>query len=155
MVNSQNLGVRVLSSTMVQKDTCTPIFITALFTIAWKWTWTWKQPKYPSTKEWIKKMCVYVYIYIYIYPVQFSRSVMFDSATPQTAARQASVSITNSRSLLKLMSIKSVMLSNHLILCHPLLLLPSIFPSIRIFLNESISLHKVAKVLELQHQSFQ
>ena len=64
MVNSQNLGVRVLSSTMVQKDTCTPIFITALFTIAWKWTWTWKQPKYPSTKEWIKKMCVYVYIYI-------------------------------------------------------------------------------------------
>ena len=109
MVNSQNLGVRVLSSTMVQKDTCTPIFITALFTIAWKWTWTWKQPKCPSTKEWIKKM------YIYIYPVQFSRSVMFDSATPQTAARQASLSITNSRSLLKLMSIKSVMPSNHLI----------------------------------------
>ena len=57
MLNSQNLGVRVLSSTMVQKDTCTPIFITALFAIAW--TWTWKQPKCPSTKEWIKKMCVY------------------------------------------------------------------------------------------------
>ena len=58
-------------------------------------------------------------------------------ATPWTAARQASLSITNSRGLLKLMSIESVMLSNHLILCHPLLLLPSIFPSIRVFSNES------------------
>ena len=56
---------------------------------------------------------------------------------PWTAACQASLSITNSRSLLKLMSIESVMPSNHLILCHPLLLLPSIFPSIRVFLNES------------------
>ena len=53
------------------------------------------------------------------------------------AARQASLSITNSWSLLKLMSIESVMSSNHLILCHPLLLLPSIFPSIRVFSNES------------------
>ena len=53
--------------------------------------------------------------------------------TPWTAARQASLSITNSRSFPKLMSIESVMLSNHLILCPPLLLLPSIFPSIRIF----------------------
>ena len=59
-------------------------------------------------------------------------------ATPWTAARQASLSITNSQSLLKLMSIKSVMLSNHLILYHPLLLLPAIFPSIRVFSNESI-----------------
>ena len=54
-------------------------------------------------------------------------------ATPWTAACQASLSITNSWSLLKLMSIKSMMPSNHLILCHPLLLLPSIFPSIRVF----------------------
>ena len=54
-----------------------------------------------------------------------------------TAACQASLSITNSRSLLKLMSVESVMPSNHLILCHPLLLLPSIFPSIRVFSNES------------------
>ena len=54
-----------------------------------------------------------------------------------TAARQASLSITNSRSLLKLMSIESVMPSSHLIFCHPLLLLPSIFPSIRVFSNES------------------
>ena len=59
-------------------------------------------------------------------------------ATPWTAARQASLSITNSWSLLKLMSIKSVMPSNHLILCRPLLLLPSIFPSIRVFSNESV-----------------
>ena len=59
-------------------------------------------------------------------------------ATPWTAAHQASLSITNSPSLLKLMSIKSVMPSNHLILCHPLLLLPSNFPSIRVFSKESV-----------------
>ena len=58
-------------------------------------------------------------------------------ATPWTAARQASLSITNSQSLFKLISIKSVMPSNHLILCRPLLLPPSIFPSIRVFSNES------------------
>ena len=71
--------------------------------------------------------------------VQFSsvaQSCLF--ATPWTAACQASLSITNSRSLLKLMSIESVMPSNHLILCRPLLLLPSIFSSIRVFSNESI-----------------
>ena len=65
--------------------------------------------------------------------VQFSHSVVYNSATPWTAARQASRSITNSWSLLKLMSIQSVMPSNHLILCGALLLLPSIFPSIRVF----------------------
>ena len=70
--------------------------------------------------------------------VQFSHSVMSDFATPWTAALQASLSITKSRSLLKLMSIEPVMPSNHLILCHPLLLLPSIFPSIRVFSKESI-----------------
>ena len=58
--------------------------------------------------------------------------------TPWTAVRQVSLSITNSRSLLKLTSIESVMPSNHLILCHLLLLLPSIFPSIRVFSNESV-----------------
>ena len=57
--------------------------------------------------------------------------------TPWTEAHQASLSITNSLSLLKVMSIESVMPSNHLILCHPLLFLPSIFPSIRVFSNES------------------
>ena len=59
-------------------------------------------------------------------------------ATPWTTARQASLSITNSQSLLKPMSIESVMPSSHLILCHPLLLLPSIFPSIRVFSKESV-----------------
>ena len=65
----------------------------------------------------------------------FSLSVVSDSAIPWTAACQASLSITISRRLLKLMSIESMMPSNHLILCHPLLLLPSIFPSIRVFSN--------------------
>ena len=73
----------------------------------------------------------------YFGSVQFSRSVMSDSATPWTTAHQNSLSITNSRSLPKPMSIESVMPSNHLILCHPLLLLPSIFPSIMVFSNES------------------
>ena len=58
--------------------------------------------------------------------------------TPWTAARQASLSVTNSRNLPKLMSIESVMSSNHLIHCHPLLLLPSVFPSIRVLSNESV-----------------
>ena len=70
--------------------------------------------------------------------VQFSRSVVSDSVTPWTAVHQASLSITNSRSLLRLMSIESVMPSNHLILCHPLLLPSSIFPSIRVFSHESV-----------------
>ena len=69
--------------------------------------------------------------------VQFSHSVVSNSVTPWTAARQASLSITNSQSLLKLMSIESVMPSNHLICC-PLVLLPSIFPRIRVFSNESV-----------------
>ena len=78
--------------------------------------------------------------------------------TQWTAARQASCSITNSRRLPKVMSIESVMLSNHLVLCRPLLLFSSIFPSIRVFSNVSGlfqcvgSLHQVTKVLELQLQ---
>ena len=66
----------------------------------------------------------------------FSLSVVSDSATPRTWARQASLSITVSWSLLRLMSIELVMPSSHLILCHPLLLLPSVFPNIRVFSNE-------------------
>ena len=79
--------------------------------------------------------------HIYLYH-QYTSSVQLLSrvrlfAIPWTAACQASLSITNSQSSPKLMSIESVMPSNHLILCHPLLLLPSIFPSIRVFFNES------------------
>ena len=69
--------------------------------------------------------------------VQFSHSIVSDSATPWIAACQASLSITNSRSLLKLLSTESVMPSSHLILSRPLLLLPPIPPSIRVFSNES------------------
>ena len=68
--------------------------------------------------------------------VQFSHSVVPNSLQPQ--AHKIFLSITNSRSLLKLMSIELLMPSNHLILCHPLLLLPSIFPSIRVFSSESV-----------------
>ena len=66
----------------------------------------------------------------------FSRAQLF--AIPWTSAHRVSLSITSSWSLLKLMPIESVMPSNHLILCHPLFLLPSIFPSIRVFSNESV-----------------
>ena len=72
-------------------------------------------------------------------PVQFSSVTQScQTATPWTAALQASLSITNSQSLPKLMSIESMLPSSHLILCHPLLLLPSIVPSIRVFSNESV-----------------
>ena len=98
--------------------------------------------------------------------VQFSRSVVSDSLrTPWTAARQASLSIPSSRSLLKLVSIQSVMPSSHLILCRPLLLLPSIFPSIRVFSKESVLRIRwpqywgfsfnISPSNQLQHQSFQ
>ena len=95
------------------------------------WRATFKQE---SNKTWLilKSNCSVCSV-----EVQVSCSVMSDSATPWTAACQASPSITNSWSLLKLMSIKLVMPSNHLILCRPLLL-SSIFPSIRIFSNESV-----------------
>ena len=69
---------------------------------------------------------------------QFSCSDVSDFETPCTAALQASMSITKSHSLLTLMSIESVMASNHLNLCHPLLLLPSIFPNVRVFSNGSV-----------------
>ena len=78
-----------------------------------------------------------MYLIIQFSSVQsFSHVQLF--ATLWTTAHQASLSITNSHSLLKLMSIISVMPLNHLILCHPLLLLPSMFPSIRVFSNESV-----------------
>ena len=78
-----------------------------------------------------------VYNYNQFSSVQFSCSVVSDSATPWIAARQASLSITISRSSLRLTSIESVMPSSHHILCRPLLLLPPIPPSIRVFSNES------------------
>ena len=76
-----------------------------------------------------------MYRYHFVVVQSLSHVQLF--ATPWTAAPQDSLSITNSQSLLKLMSIVSVMPPNHLILCHPLLLLPSIFPSVRVFSDES------------------
>ena len=107
------------------------------------WLWRWR--KGPQAKE-----CGHP-----ISSVQFSCSDMSDSAILWTAARQASPSITTSQSLLKLMSIELVMPSKHLILCCPLLLPPSIFPSISVLSNESV-LRIRWPVLEfqLQHQSF-
>ena len=86
------------------------------------------------------KPLIYIFMsHSSVQSVQFSHSFVSDSLQPQwTAAHQASLSITNSQSLLKVMSIKSVMPSNHLILCHPLLLPPSAFLSIRVFSSESV-----------------
>ena len=96
-----------------------------------------------------------------MYSVQ-SLSRVSLSATPWTAARQASLSITNSRTLLKLMSIESVMPSNHLILCYPLLLPPSIFPRFRVFSmrkfftssGQSIGVSDSASVLPMNSQDW-
>ena len=101
-------------------------------------SWTQLRIEQLSTAH-IQQSYIYIYIYMYVYisSVQsLSRVQLF--GTPWTAACQASLSINNFWSLLKLMSIESVMPSNHLILCRPLLLLPSIFPSIRVFSSESV-----------------
>ena len=130
-IPTNNPAIPLLSmypnETGIEKDTGTPTFIISLITIAR----TWKHPKCPLEDEWIRKLW-----YVQFSSVQsLSRVRLF--ATPWIAARQASLSISNSRSLLKLMPIESVMPSSHLILCRPLLLLPPILPSIRVFSNES------------------
>ena len=79
-----------------------------------------------------------IFLYLFLFSSVQSLSCVRLLAIPWIAARQASLSITNSKSLLKLMSIDSVMPSSHLILCHPLLFLPSIFPSIRVFSKKSV-----------------
>ena len=104
---------------------------------------------------WIKTTMRYYLIPVKITSVQFSCSVVSDFATPWTAPCQAFLSFTIFRSLLKLMSIESVMPSIHLILCHPLILLPSVFPSIRVFSNELVLRVPTVLELQLQHQSFQ
>ena len=85
-------------------------------------------------------MCIFHHILFSRHHIQFSSVALLcpTLCNPMTAAHQAFLSITNSQSLLKLMSIESVIKSNHLILCHPLLLPTSIFPSIRVFSNESV-----------------
>ena len=101
-------------------------------------------------KVWLKMLICMLFLLLSLSHVQLF-------GTLWTAACQASQSFKNSWSLLKLMSIESMMPPSHLILCHPLLLLPSIFSSIRVFFQWVGSSQQVAKVLELQiqHQSFQ
>ena len=99
-------------------------------------SWKCSQQRYIK-KNWITCHISSNSMVIQFSSVQFSCSVVSDSVTPWIAARQTSLSITNSRSSLKLMSIESVMPSSHLMLCRPLLLLSPIPPSIRVFSNES------------------
>ena len=109
------------------------MFTAALFT-------TVKTRKQPSARRQttdLRRCVTYQYMCVHLSSVQ-SLSPVWLFATPWTAARQASLFIIDSQSLFKLMSIESVMPSNHLILCYPLLLLPSIFPSITVFSSESV-----------------
>ena len=104
--------------------------------------------------------CIYLlyFVYLFIWQFMFSHSVhILLFVTSWTGEHQASQSFTISQSLLKLMSTESGMPSNHLILCHAPLLLPSIFPSIRVFSNESVLCIKWQQYLEfqLQYQFFQ
>ena len=107
-------------------------------TLAWKIPWTEEPGRLQSMGSQRANLLTAEQIYFQFSSVvqSFSRVRLF--VTPWIAARQASLSIANSQSSLKLVSIESVMPSNHLILCRPLLLLPSIFPSIRVFSNESV-----------------
>ena len=107
-----------------------------------------------SPASWIKMVKTFNPV---VFIVVQSQSCVWLFVTPWTAAYQAFLSLTTSQSLPRFVSIKSVMLSNHLIFCCPLLVLPSVFSSISIFSKWVRSLHQVAKVLELQlqDQSFQ
>ena len=104
----------------------------------------WTRPLLIQRERWVKQNLMDLgwdtgraYDKRIISSLQFSPSVMSDFLRPHGLQHARPLSITNSQSSLKLMSVESVMPSNHLILCHPLLLLPSIFPSIRVFSNES------------------
>ena len=131
---------------LIQKHACTPVFVAVLSTIAR----TWKQPKCPPAEEWIKMR--YVCTMGYYLAVKMAESVPFaEKHCCCCSVAQSRLTLCNPMdcsapgfpvlrcllSLLKLMSIESVMPSNHLILCQPLLLLPSIFPHIRVFSSES------------------
>ena len=117
-------GVTVLTGS----NSHTTPYLDSKWSLQWLLVYSWSFAAVPpSTSE-----------HFQFSSVQFGRSFMSDSATPWIAARQAFLSLTNSQSLLKLMPIELVMPSNHLILCCPLLLPPSIIPSIRVFSNESV-----------------
>ena len=134
--------------------------------IPWSTAWgtrTWRLPwgnfwqisdgmlkLYRSLKRWWRQDAIVWHIVWKTFSSVQSLSRVRLLATPWISAHQASLSITNSRSLFKLMSIESVMPSNHLILCCPLLLLPPIPPSIRVFSNESALCMRWPKYLEFQ-----
>jgi len=114
---------------------------------------------YPSPWPGLRQTLLLAHFFTLLYQT-LSQSVQSLShvqlfVTPRTVTHQASLSITNSQSLPKLTSIESVMPSNHLTLCHPLLLLPSTFPSIRVFSNESAVHIMCQSIGAFQHQSFQ
>ena len=119
-------------------------------------TQTWSCPSFSYTKCSYLGSCSHKITVSSVFVAVQSLNCVRLFVTPWTAAYQASLSFTISPSLLKLMSIESVMLSNHFILCHQLLFLLSVFPNIMIFSND-LTLHQMAKGLELQlqHQSFQ
>ena len=125
------------------KSICQNLHYINYFNRVWKGYLITHTQRHVREKFWQKtirlkcqvKHCIRI---VAISSVLFSLSVVSDSAAPWTEAHQPSLSITNSQRLLKLTSIKSVMPSNHLILCRCFLLLPSIFPSIRVFSNESV-----------------
>ena len=116
------------------KKVCIRLFEEALFILSPNW----KQPKGPSTDKYSAEYsCLGILLNNQFSSVQLCSSIQL-FVTPWTAARQASLSINNSPSPPKPMSTESVMPSNHLILCRPLLLSPSIFPNIRVFSNELV-----------------
>ena len=110
--------------------------VNSCFFILWS-LWIWVEVSQVVRESWPSELKMFLRVSVQFSSVQLlSRAWLV--ATPWTEARQAAPSVTNSQSLLNLMSIKLVMPSSHLILCCPLLLLPLIFPSIRIFSNESV-----------------
>ena len=127
----------------------------AVYGVAQSWTWLKRLSSSSSSSRYT--MCLMVLDAVEINKVHFkSLSRVWLFMTPWTVAHQTSLSITNSWSLLKLMSIELVMPFNHLILCQPLLFPPSIFPSISVLFKWVSSSHQVAKLeFQLQHQSFQ
>ena len=129
-----------LEKTTIQKDTCIPTFTAAMLTT----TRTWKQPNVYQQRNGQRRCGTYIQWNIQFSSVQSLSHVRL-FATPWIAARQASLSTTNSWNSFRLKSIESVKPSSHLILCRPLLLLPPIPPSIRVFSNESTLLMRWPK----------